>query len=75
LLPYGLWTTLCLTRFRHPISARVSNHLAGIPLLDWILLLPFFLTLRSGAVAMPCLWLPPLAFLAGKALQKPAPAT
>lgn len=76
LLPYGLWVTLCLTRFRHPLSAMVSSLLAGIPLVDWILLLPIFLAPGPpGLLATLCLWLPPLAFLGGKALQRLAPAT
>lgn len=76
LIPYGLWITLCLTRFRHPVSAMVSNLLAGIPLVDWILLLPIFLAPSPpGLLATLCLWLPPLAFLGGKLLQRLAPAT
>ena len=80
LLPYGLWIALCLTVFRKPVPVHVSNLLAGIPLVDWIILLPISLTLAgSGTGWSPfvtaCFAIPPLAFLAGKALQKFAPAT
>jgi 4-hydroxybenzoate polyprenyltransferase len=80
LLPYGLWIALCLTLFRQPVPVHVSNLLAGIPLVDWIILLPIALTLAdSGSGWSPfvttCFAIPPIAFLAGKALQKLAPAT
>jgi len=75
LLSYGLWLTLCLTVFRQPVRRQVSNLLAGIPLLDWIVLLP--LAMAGGAVnlAVICLVLPPLAVVGGKLLQRLAPAT
>lgn len=78
LLPYGLWLGLCLTRWRRPVASHVSNLLAGIPLVDWIVLLP--LALAQGvhgwtALAAMSLLLPPLAVLLGKLLQRLAPAT
>jgi 4-hydroxybenzoate polyprenyltransferase len=79
LVPYGLWITLCLTLFRQPVSRQVSNLLAGIPLVDWIVLLPLSLALgvmiRPSLFTVICLLFPPLALLAGKFLQKLAPAT
>lgn len=76
-LPYGIWIALCLTIFRKPVSRHVSNLLAGIPLVDWIALLPLSLLMETGwtPFRVACLTLPPLAFLSGKALQRLAPAT
>ncbi len=79
LVPYLLWTTISLTFFRHSVSSQVSRLLAGIPLIDWLLLLPLFLSRHAQPspplIALACLCLPPLAVLAGKALQRFAPAT
>ena len=79
LLPYALWIALCLTVFRQPVSAHVSNLLAGIPLVDWIVLLPLALASGApgwtGATAGVCLALPPLALVLGKLVQRVAPAT
>jgi 4-hydroxybenzoate polyprenyltransferase len=74
LLPYLLWTGLCLFR-RSGTAARISGLLAGIPLVDWMLLLPIHLSLESARPGGLCLWLPPVALLAGRALQRFAPAT
>jgi 4-hydroxybenzoate polyprenyltransferase len=78
LLPYVLWISACLFR-RINTAQRVAGLLAGIPLVDWMLLLPIHLGIQTGhpdgGFTSPCLWLPPLAFLAGKALQRYAPAT
>jgi 4-hydroxybenzoate polyprenyltransferase len=73
LLPYVLWTGFFLIR-RMETSGRISGLLAGIPLVDWMLLLPIGIGL-DGWHAGLCLWLPPLAFIAGRALQRFAPAT
>lgn len=96
-----LWTTVALTRFRRAPGRQVAALLAGIPLLDWIVLLPLGDTCLSLAFLEPLvairppgatadvilnfaaletvgvvsLLLPPLAFLAGLALQRLAPAT
>jgi 4-hydroxybenzoate polyprenyltransferase len=74
LLPYALWTGLCLFR-RIGIGEKISGLLAGIPLVDWMLLLPIHLAFEAVRSEGLCLWLPPAAFLAGKALQRLAPAT
>lgn len=77
LLPYGLWMALCLSVFRHPLARQVGNLLAGIPLVDWIVLLPLggLAIGTCGPLAAMCLGFPPLAVLAGLLLQKFAPAT
>jgi hypothetical protein len=59
----------------------VSRLLAGIPLVDWIALLPVAMTFmsnsREGAwpMALACFLIPPLAFLSALLLQRLAPAT
>jgi 4-hydroxybenzoate polyprenyltransferase len=74
--PYVLWIALCLTIFRKPVHRLISNLLAGIPLVDWIVLLPLALVAAApGTLAIACLIGSPCAFLAGKALQRLAPAT
>jgi 4-hydroxybenzoate polyprenyltransferase len=77
-LPYALYTAHALLP-RYHIAARVSALLAGIPLVDWILLQPMYLvgaSAVSGTAAVGiCLWLPPMAFIAGRLLQRIAPAT
>lgn len=76
IFPYALWIALCLTVFRKPVHRLISNLLAGIPLVDWIVLLPLALVATApGGLAIGCLIGPPIAFLAGKALQRLAPAT
>lgn len=73
LAPFLVWTTLALTRFRRTGKA-VPALLAGFPLLDWVLLLPFAVSLLGHAgvstFALISLLLPPLCFLAGLALQR-----
>ena len=78
--PYLVWTSVCLRYRRRPVSALVSGLLAGIPLVDWMVLLPVFLSLAgSGAgwtgFAIACLTVPPLAFVSALLLQRLAPAT
>lgn len=82
---YGAIPAVILSVLCHPIfckskRALVSTMLAGIPLIDAILLLPLALALRDSAgfwtpVSLACLLVPPLAFVAGRALQRFAPAT
>jgi len=76
---WALWTTLALTRYRRPMGRQVSALLAGLPLLDWILLLPIGVpglhTPHPGLLSAVSLLLPPLAFLAALALQRLSPAT
>jgi 4-hydroxybenzoate polyprenyltransferase len=76
-LPYGIWISLCLTVFRKPVSRHVSMLLAGIPLVDWIALLPLTMTMETGwsPLWIACLTVPPLAFLSALALQRLTPAT
>ena len=79
LAPYCLWNTLSLTVYRQPVSCQVASLLAGIPLVDWIVLLPVALELWVMGYPQPlpvlCLAMPPCAVLAGKLLQRLAPAT
>ncbi len=82
LLAFGLWLVMCLTKFASPVPAHVSALLAGIPLVDWVTLLPMaFIWLRLERVVatdpmfLVAVLLPPLAFVSGRALQRIAPAT
>ena len=80
LIAYCVWLSLCRTWFRKPISRHVSALLAGIPLLDWILLLPISLLLISekplvDPLSIACFAIPPLAFILALLLQRLAPAT
>lgn len=80
ILPFGVWLCLCQTRFRRPIPRYVSALLAGIPLLDWIFLLPCSLLLlaensNQDALSIACFVIPPLAFVSALLLQRLAPAT
>jgi len=80
-VPYLIWTSLCLRTWRKPVPLLVSRLLAGIPLVDWMILLPAGLLLRSGATGLPgifalsCLALPPVAWICALLLQRLAPAT
>ncbi|MCX6877865.1 MAG: UbiA family prenyltransferase [Verrucomicrobia bacterium] len=78
-LPFFLWLARCFTAHRHPPSRQISALLAGLPLLDWVALLPLALVMlsqvRVDAFALTCLLLPPLAFVAGRLLQRLAAAT
>ena len=81
LIPYGAWMFVCQRlRGRGP-GVFVSALLAGIPVVDWILLLPVGiheLTSRGGVVHDVGLvaWIvPPISFVSALALQRTAPAT
>ena len=80
-LPYLAWTGFCLRFWRKPVPKLVSGLLAGIPLVDWMALLPLAMTFmsdsREGAwsMALACFLIPPLAFLSALLLQRLAPAT
>jgi hypothetical protein len=79
-LPYLTWTSLCLKLWRKPVPRLVSRLLAGIPLVDWMLLLPVFLSLAAAGdgwsgFAIACFTIPPLAFISALLLQRLAPAT
>ena len=79
--PYLLWTSLCLRLWRYPVPLLVSRLLAGIPLVDWMTLLPLSLMLAihgaSGVTPLfiICFIVPPVAFMLGLRLQRLAPAT
>ncbi len=79
LLPFTVWLTLCFTRFAKSPQVQVSALLAGLPLLDWVALLPLSLSLIHRGTPIPfaltCLMLPPLAFVTGRLLQRLASAT
>ncbi len=79
LLPYVVWVALCLAFCRKPVALLVANLLAGIPLVDWIVLLPLAVTLVAAQWAPPfpalCLLVPTLALASGWLLQRLAPAT
>lgn len=80
-LPYLLWTSLCLRIWRRPVPVLVSRLLAGIPLVDWMTLLPlslmFFFYGADGIDSREilCFIVPPAAFLSALLLQRLAPAT
>lgn len=78
--PYTLWLWRCQTVYRRPISRFVSVLLAGIPLLDWVFLLPVSGMLFQQKEApwpliLACFLIPPLAFISALLLQRLAPAT
>lgn len=80
LLPYLIWTRVTLRFLNKPVPRLVSALLAGIPLVDWMVLLPISLAsvLNGGGwtpLAIACAIIPPLSFLAALALQRLAPAT
>ncbi len=80
-LPYLAWTSYTLRYRRQPVPKLVSALLAGIPLVDWMVLLPMSILLMRNSgedvmlVTMTCFALPPLAFLSALLLQRLAPAT
>lgn len=80
-LPYLIWTSLCLRIWNKPVPRLVSRLLAGIPLVDWMLLLPLGLTRihqdnwSIDGISLLCLLVPPLACISALLLQKVAPAT
>jgi len=82
LLPFGIWLALCVTKFQSPVPVHVSALLAGIPLVDWIVLLPMALSWLNlkrvesvDVMFITAIILPPLAFVSGRLLQRLAPAT
>jgi len=79
-LPYLSWTSLCLRFRRRPVKRLISGLLAGIPFVDWAILLPLALALSAtssgwGPFPILCATIPPLAFLASLLLQRLTPAT
>lgn len=73
-LIYLAWIGFCYFKLRASIPRYVSGLLAGIPLVDWILLLPWGLWLFTMDDLFSLL-IPPLAFLLALLLQRVAPAT
>ncbi|WP_411825975.1 UbiA family prenyltransferase [Luteolibacter sp. AS25] len=81
-LPFGMWLLLCMGKYRSGVSEFVSALLAGIPLVDWVVLLPMsfiWVWLERCEVTDPMflcgLLLSPFAFVLGRILQRVAPAT
>lgn len=80
-VPYLGWTSFCLRFRRKPVPKLVSGLLAGIPLVDWMVLVPLgifllpYLPGEAGVVGISCLVVPPLAFVGALLLQQVAPAT
>ncbi|MFD2255961.1 UbiA family prenyltransferase [Luteolibacter algae] len=82
LLPFFVWLRLCLSKFQSPVSVHVSALLAGIPLVDWVTLLPMgliWLKLERTSVMDPmsltAFLLAPVCFVSGRVLQRLASAT
>lgn len=80
ILPYVVWMAVCdLVRIMKGFRF-VSFLLGGIPLVDWVFLLPIGLMAivegeGTGALGIACLLMPPLAFISALLLQRLAPAT
>ncbi len=75
-LPYLAWTSFCLRFWRKPVPKLVSGLLAGIPFVDWMVLLPVAMTFISAwPMVLACFLIPPLAFVSALLLQRLAPAT
>ena len=70
---YVVWIVLCHTWLRQPTARRVSGLLAGIPLVDCLAVLPIAAMMENFPIAL--LLIAPIAFPAGLALQRLAPAT
>ena len=75
-IPYALWIALALSVHRKPVPRHVSALLAGIPLVDAMVLVPLSQVAHS-MVHLPefALWSWALAFILGRILQRVAPAT
>ncbi len=75
-LPYLAWTSFSLRCRGKSIPVLVSNLLAGIPLVDWMVLFPLGIMLGSvEPLGVLCLVLPPVAFVFSLVLRRLAPAT
>jgi len=82
MIAFFLWMLLCVTKYRSPVPAHVSALLAGIPLVDWVTLLPMALIWMQierveafDPMFSIAVFLPPMAFVLGRMLQRVAPAT
>ncbi len=80
-IAYLFLTSLTLRIWNNPVSLLVSRLLAGIPLVDWMVLLPVSVMLfkygqdPAFVIAWMCLLLPPVAVISARLLQRLAPAT
>jgi hypothetical protein len=79
---FFMWMVLCVTKYQSPVPAHVSALLAGIPLVDWVTLLPMALIWMHlerveafDPMFSTAVFLPPVAFVLGRMLQRVAPAT
>ncbi len=73
-LPYLAWSFVAIFILRKSVHSGVSMLLAGIPLIDWMFLIP--LSKYAGTQLSPLVLLvPPAACILGKFLQKIVPAT
>lgn len=78
ILCYVAWLTLCVTRLKKPIPRLVSGLLAGIPLVDAMILFPCAIAswmTDHRQTALVLFAIPILAFVLGRLLQRIAPAT
>lgn len=82
MVAFCMWMVLCFSKYQSPVPAHVSALLAGIPLVDWVTLLPMALIWMhldrvEAFDPMFCVavFLPPVAFVLGRVLQRVAPAT
>jgi len=73
MLPVALWLVMVRGPYRHTAKQRVSALLAGLPLLDFMVLAPVWHA-RIDAPPM-VLWIPIMAFALGRTLQRVAVAT
>ena len=73
ILPAVIWLVIVRGPLRHTAKQRVSALLAGLPLLDLVVLMPVL----PVAAVQPSwvLWIPMLAFAFGRQLQRTAAAT
>jgi hypothetical protein len=80
MIPYAVWMMWCDIARMTKVFRFVSFLLAGIPLVDWLFLLPIGIAVMAGEgiaspFALACLAVSPCAFLSGLLLQRIAPAT
>jgi hypothetical protein len=73
LAPVALWLVMVRGPYRHSAKMRVSALLAGLPLLDFIVLATVWGTLPGLSPVI--LWIPFIAFGSGRVLQRAAAAT
>lgn len=73
-LPYLIWSASSLFLLRKSAFTCVSMLLAGIPLVDWMFLIPLA---KHSDTSIPIIALlaPPISFILGRSLQKLVPAT